>query len=235
MSFGISPNLSFCRPIGRSLHFPTLAQVRRLVVRLGLAGSLLLLSGSCTALRVVTHTTDANPLEAPAGRYQLDPHHWSLAFDIDHLHYARFVMRFDRVSASLDLAPEHPDESQVHAVIETASVDTNDPELDRQVGGPEMLDIGRYPDIRFDSTNLKRTGDNRGEMVGNLTIHGQSRPVTLAVTFNGGAPNPLTRAHTLGFAATGSFDRSSFGLGTWFPAVGDQINVSIQAEFVKEG
>ena len=68
-------------------------------------------------------------------------------------------------------------------------------------------------------------------MDGDLTIHGVTQPVTLDVTFNGGAPNPLTGHHTLGFSATGHFSRAAFGLVHWYPAVGNEIRVRIEAEF----
>jgi polyisoprenoid-binding protein YceI len=55
----------------------------------------------------------------------------------------------------------------------------------------------------------------------------------LAVTFNGGAVNPLTGDDTLGFSATGHLDRGSFGLGAWFPAVGNELRLTVQAEFIK--
>jgi len=203
-------------------------------VRGSVVGLLVVSLGSCTAARVVTHTTDTNPVEAPAGHYRLDPHHWSVLFDVDHLHYTRFVMRFDKVSASLDFASQRPEDSHVDVVIDAASVDTNDPELDRLITGAEMFDAAHYPDIRFVSTSLTRSGPDTGQMAGTLTMRGRSIPIDLLVTFNGGAPNPVSRQYTLGFAATGSFDRSRLGLSTWFPAVGNRVNVAIQAEFVKD-
>jgi polyisoprenoid-binding protein YceI len=197
------------------------------------AGALAGVLVSCTAVRVVTHSTSSDPVDAPAGRYELDPHHWSVVFDVDHLGYARFVMRFDQVSGRLDFAPQDPEGSRLTAEIAAASIDTNDPELDRMVKGPDMLDAVHYPVIRFESTGTKRTGDSTGEVDGNLIIRDRTLPVRLLVKFNGGAANPLSRDYTLGFTATASFDRSQLGLGTWFPAVGDRVNVAIQAEFVK--
>ena len=188
---------------------------------------------SCTALRVVTHETDVNPVNAPAGTYRLDPRHWSVSFDVEHLGYARFVMRFDRVRATLDAVPAAPEKSRVTASSEAASIDTNVPELDRLVAGPDMLDAARHPEIRFESRNIRRTGARTGEMTGDLTIGGRTRPVTLAVTFNGSAPNPLTGADVLGFSAQGRLDRSAWGLNAWWPAVGNEVRVRIEAEFVR--
>jgi polyisoprenoid-binding protein YceI len=189
---------------------------------------------ACTAVKVVTHQTSADPVDAPAGLYHLDPHHWSVTFDVDHLGYSRFVMRFDRVAADLDFQSADPTRSKVTARIQAASLDTNVAELDEMVRGPELLDSEHFPEITFVSRTLRPTGKNTGEMEGDLTIRGQTRPVTLSVTFNGGAPNPLTGKHTLGFSATGRFSRSAFGLGNWYPAVGREIQLRIEAEFESE-
>lgn len=191
----------------------------------------LLACASCTAVKVVTHTTSADPVDAPAGLYHLDPHHRSLTFDVDHFGYSRFVMRFDRMEADLDFHPEDPASSKVTAHIAAASLDTNDAELDEMVRGPDLLDSERFPEIVFVSRQLRATGKTAGEMDGDLTIHGQTHPVTLSVTFNGGAPNPLTGKHTLGFSATGHFSRSAYGLGRWYPAVGREVQLRIEAEF----
>lgn len=117
--------------------------------------------------------------------------------------------------------------------IDAASIDTNVPLLDKMVKSPSLLDVERYPEIRFVSTKFERTGEARGTLTGDLTIHGVTQPVTLDVTFNGFAPDPLTKKDTLGFSAEGHISRAKFGLATWYPAVGDDIHVRIQAEFDK--
>jgi polyisoprenoid-binding protein YceI len=114
-----------------------------------------------------------------------------------------------------------------------SSIDTNVPLLDKMVKGDEMLDVARYPDIRFVSTSFERTGETTGKLTGDLTIRGTTQPVTLDVKFNGYGVDPLTKLDTMGFSAEGSFSRSKFGLSTWFPAVGDEVRVRIQAEFDK--
>jgi polyisoprenoid-binding protein YceI len=194
----------------------------------------MLACASCTAVKVVTHTTSADPVDAPAGVYHLDPHHWSLTFDVDHFGYSRFVMRFDKMTADLDFHPDDPAHSSVSAHIAANSLDTNVADLDEMVRGDDLLDAEHFPEITFVSHQLRVTGKNTGEMDGDLTIHGQTKPVTLTVTFNGGAPNPLTGKHTLGFSAMGHFSRSAFGLGRWYPAVGREIQVRIEAEFESE-
>lgn len=197
-----------------------------------IVGTSVVFFSACTPLAVATHTTDADPNHIPAGHYQLDPDHWSVLFDVNHLHYSRFVMRFDHVKASLDYGTQGFQGSSVTAVIDAKSVDTNVAALNRMVSGPDMLNVTQYPEIRFESTSLRATGPTTAEMRGNLTICGVTQPVTLAVSLEGAAPNPLTKAETMGFSATGTFDRASFGRAKWFPAVGNDVHVVIQAEFV---
>jgi polyisoprenoid-binding protein YceI len=186
---------------------------------------------ACTPLRVVTHTVSRTEADVPPGHYTLDPHHWSVVFDVDHFHYSRFVMRFDRAQATLDWRAGGLEKATVEADIDATSLDTNVPVLNTMVKGPQMLDTDRFAQIRFVSTRFERTGEGRGTLTGNLTIRGVTQPVSLDVTLNGYAPNPLTKQPTLGFAATGHFSRAAFGLTTWYPAVGDEIDVRIQAEF----
>lgn len=186
---------------------------------------------ACTPLRVVTHSVSRTEADVPPGRYVLDAHHWSVVFDVDHFHYSRFVMRFDRAQAALDWRAGGLETATVEANIDATSLDTNVPALDAMVKGSQMLDVERYAQIRFASTHFERTGEGRGTLTGNLTIRGVTQPVTLDVTLNGYAPNPLTRQPTLGFAASGHFSRAAFGLTTWYPAVGDEIDVRIEAEF----
>ncbi|RKE37285.1 polyisoprenoid-binding protein YceI [Paraburkholderia sp. BL23I1N1] len=198
-----------------------------------LLSATLLAATACTPLQVLTHTVSQNEARVPAGRYDLDPDHCSITFDIDHFKYSRFTMRFDRKKGQLDWNEGGLDKSSATITIDAASIDTNVPLLDKMVKSASMLDVERYPEVRFVSTRFERTGESRGTLSGDLTIHGVTQPVTLDVTFNGFAPDPLTKKDTLGFSADGHFSRARFGLATWYPAVGDDIHVRIQAEFVK--
>jgi polyisoprenoid-binding protein YceI len=198
-----------------------------------LFSAMLLTAVACTPVQVLTHTVSQNEARVPVGRYDIDPDHSSITFDIDHFKYSRFTMRFDRKQGQLDWKEGGLDRSSATVTIDAASIDTNVPLLDKMVKSESMLDVSRYPEIRFVSTRFERTGESRGTLTGDLTIRGVTQSVTLEVTFNGFAPDPLTKKDTLGFSAEGHFSRAKFGLATWYPAVGDDIHVRIQAEFVK--
>ena len=198
-----------------------------------LLAAMLLTSMACTPLQVLTHSVSQNEARVPVGRYDLDLDHCSITFDVEHFKYSRFTMRFDRKKGQLNWNEGGLEQSSVSVSIDAASIDTNVPLLDKMVKSASLLDVERYPEIRFVSTKFERTGESRGTLTGNLTIHGVTQPVTLDVTFNGFARDPLTKKDTLGFSAEGQFSRAKFGLATWYPAVGDDIHVRIQAEFGK--
>jgi polyisoprenoid-binding protein YceI len=198
-----------------------------------LLGATLLGPMACTPIQVLTHSVSQNEARVPPGRYDIDQDHTSITFDIDHFKYTRFTMRFNRKQGELDWNDGGLDRSTASVAIDAASIDTNVPLLDKMVKSDSMLDVARYPQIRFASTRFERTGEARGTLSGDLTIRGVTQPVTLDVTFNGFAPDPLTKKDTLGFSADGHFSRAKFGLTTWYPAVGDDVHVRIQAEFVK--
>lgn len=205
----------------------------RVTLARALLAATLLTTMACTPVRVLTHSVSQNEARVPAGRYEIDPDHTSITFDIDHFKYSRFTIRFDRKKGQLDWNEGGLDRSTASVTIDAASIDTNVPLLDKMVKGADMLDVARNPEIRFVSTRFERTGESRGTLTGDLTIRGVTQPVTLDVTFNGFAPDPLTKKDTLGLSAEGRFSRAKFGLSTWYPAVGDDIHVRIQAEFVK--
>ena len=188
---------------------------------------------ACTPLQVVTHTVSTTESTVPVGRYTLDANHWSVIFDVDHFKYTRFAMRFDRVKGQLDWREGGMANSSVSIDIDAASLDTNVPLLDKMVKSADMLDVANNPQIHFVSTHFERTGEATGKLTGDLTIRGATQPVTLDVTFNGYGVDPLTKFDTMGFSAEGRFSRAKFGLTTWYPAVGDDVHVRIQAEFDK--
>ncbi len=186
---------------------------------------------ACTPLRVVSHTVSADEANVPVGMYGLDADHWSITFDVEHLKFSRFVMRFDHAHGALDWQTGGLEASTVDVSIDAGSVDTKVPLLDKMVKGPDMFDAATYPTIRFVGKHFVRTGPARGKLEGDLTIRTVTHPVTLDVTFNGYGRNPLTKADTLGFSAQGAFSRAQFGLATWYPAVGDDVHVRVEAEF----
>lgn len=176
------------------------------------------------------------PLEHPAGVYALDPTHTSVIWRVDHLGLSKYTGRFNAITGSLTLDSESPLNSSVQVTIEAASVDTghrNDEGEARfdQTVATRALGAETQPLITFASTRVESADGVTGSVTGDLTMNGVTRPVTLAVTFNGGRFVALTQKYTIGFSGRAVINRSDFGVTPWASAVGDAAEIVIEAEF----
>ena len=188
---------------------------------------------SCSALRVLTHSTTTDPSQLATGDYRIDPDHVFVTFKIDHFGFANYVGRFNKVDGALEFDAEAPDKSALTVVIAAASVDTSNKFVDTQLKGSSFFDVENFPEIKFVSTNIKPNGTEKARVTGDLTLVGAKSPAVLNITFNGAGTTPLTLAETLGFSATMVIKRSNFGLSAWMPAVGDEVTLDIEAEFLR--
>jgi polyisoprenoid-binding protein YceI len=169
---------------------------------------------------------------APAGTYALDPAHTSVLLKISHFGLSGYSLRLKGASGSFSFDPAHPEAAKLQVEIPATGVDTGDPAFDRQIAD-QVLEASRYPTIRFVSTAVKPSREGRGQVVGDLTLHGQTHPVTLDVVFNGfGAVGPERRMR-MGFTADATVKRGDFGATKYEPMVGDEVSVAIETEFQK--
>ncbi|HEY4344416.1 MAG TPA: YceI family protein [Parvibaculum sp.] len=178
--------------------------------------------------------------DAPAGDYKLDKSHASLTFRVDHLGFSIYTARFNSLDATLKFDPKNPAASVFEGTVDPNSLDVPSPPANflNDLRGPQWLDTGKYPQITFRSTKVELTGANTANITGDFTLHGVTKPLTLAATFNGGyAGNPYDPNARIGFSATATLKRSDFGMGYGVPApgtkmgVGDDVHIALEAEF----
>jgi polyisoprenoid-binding protein YceI len=170
----------------------------------------------------------ADPAAAPAGAYTLDKKHTSLVARVNHLGFSNFTMRFNGLAGTLDYDPKDPTRSKVDVTVDPNSVDTGLPDFDKDIAAQVF---GGSP-IRFVSTKIERAGDGAGRVVGDLTFHGVTRPVTLETKFNGTGPGVGGKPR-VGFSAVGTFKRSDFGADKYSQYAADEVQLQIEAEFSK--
>jgi polyisoprenoid-binding protein YceI len=195
-----------------------------------------LVLGSCAniANRVLpSHNQTLEPQKLRQGDYKLSQDHAALLFEVNHLGFTGYIGRFNRFSGMLSFDPTSPAKSQLDVIIEMASVDTNNAVLEGKLKESGFFDVAQFPTARFISTSVTVTGANTAQVMGELTIRNVTKPIMLEVIFNGGAANAFSGKYTLGFSGSGKFSRASFGLKAWAPAVGDDINLMLRAEFEK--
>ncbi|MGE0740010.1 MAG: YceI family protein [Hyphomonadaceae bacterium] len=176
-------------------------------------------------------------VDLPAGSYRLDPRHASVNFRIRHMDLAWFTARFDTRDATLVLDPADPSRSQLTASVDATSINTGvlnaqgERAFDRTIG--RALGSDTAPAITFTSTAIQRTGKHTAQVTGDLSMNGQTHPVTLDVTFDGGAVDPLRGgSQVLGFSAHGTIDRTQWGVTQWQAFTGDDVQIVIEAELV---
>jgi polyisoprenoid-binding protein YceI len=89
--------------------------------------------------------------------------------------------KFTRFSGKVDIDREHPENSSVTAQIDVRSIDTRIKKRDDHLRSPEFFNVEKFPHMTFKSRSVKRTGPQSGDILGDLTMHGVTRPITLHV------------------------------------------------------
>jgi len=174
---------------------------------------------------------------APSGAYVLDPSHASLLFRVNHLGFSRYTGRFARFDAKLELDTANPSASTLEATIDPRSLTVENPPrgFQEELRGPQWLDAANFKDITFKSTSVTLTGPNTAKIAGDFTLHGVTKPLTLDTTFNGGyVGHPMDPNARIGFSATGTLNRSDFGISYGVPAPGSTMGVSDAVEIIIE-
>lgn len=192
-------------------------------------------------------------VDAPAGTYRLDPNHTSLAFTVRHLGLSNYIVRFAKHDVTIDLKPDNMAQSSVMVTVDPTSVSTlysgdyKATHPDSKFAGwnedlaksDKFFNAEEYPEIRFESTEVKPVGKNELEITGDLTLLGKTRPITLdAVLIGSAEKHPVYQdvQGAMGFSAIGEFKRSDFGMDYLLkpPLIGDNVVVNFEGEFQQQ-
>lgn len=165
-----------------------------------------------------------------AGTYAADPAHTQVAWSINHLGFSIYDGIFGSATGTLTLDAAHPAAASVAIEVPVSGLVTTVPALDEHLKKPDFFDAAKFPTVSFKSTAVTVRG-REATIAGQLTLHGVTRPVTLAARFVGAGTNPLSKKATIGFAATTTIKRSDFGMSFLAPALGDVVDLRINAAF----
>lgn len=172
-----------------------------------------------------------DPATVQEGAYSVDPAHTRVLFSVSHLGFTNYYGEFPNVSGSLDLKPKAVADSTLEIHIPTASVSTGNAKLNGELTSDQWLNSAKFPEIVFKADKITETGGDTADVTGNLTLHGVTKPVTLAVKFHGAGVNVIDKKYTVGFDVTGKIQRSDFGVKTYIPLIGDDLDLIISAAF----
>ena len=173
-----------------------------------------------------------------AGTWTIDPAHTDVAFVARHLMVTKVRGRFTGIDGAITVA-ESPEDSRVSVTLDATTITTGADDRDAHLRSPDFLDVETFPEVRFVSTGVSRSG-NGWKLTGDLTIKDVTRQVTLDMTFDGEATDPWggTRA---AFTASTEIVREDWGL-TWNVAlenggwlVSKTVRIEIEAQAVLQG
>lgn len=169
-----------------------------------------------------------------AERYVLDPEHVNIVWSANHLGFSDVSGKFAKVTGSFLLDEAKPQNGSVEVAVHTASVLTGLPDFDKHLRSADFFNAEKFPVATFKSTRVERTGEKTAKVMGNLTLLGVTKPVTLDVKLNKIGLNPRTNNKTAGFTAETVLKRSDFGMVYALPMVGDGVKLSLNAEGILE-
>jgi polyisoprenoid-binding protein YceI len=170
---------------------------------------------------------------AKPGSYKVESYHTQVGFSISHFGFTNYSGLFFGATGSLQLDPAKLGTSKLDISIPVDSVTTTVSKLTDELKGDKWFDTAKFPKAAFVSTQVVPTAEG-ATVTGNLTLHGVTKPVVLHVRFIGAGVNPIDKAYTVGFEATGTIKRSDFGVTTYLPAVGDEVQLSIAGAFEQQ-
>ena len=172
-----------------------------------------------------------------AETFHVDTSHSKVLFKVRHLGISNVTGQFKEFEGSFDLDPDNLATLKAIAVIQVASVDTEEEDRDKHLRSGDFFDAETHPEIKFESTKAEPAGGSKVKLHGNLTIRGVTKPVVLDAEFGGAIQDPWGN-HRAAFTAEGTINRKDFGvnwnqtLDTGGLVVGDNVQISLELEAV---
>ena len=178
---------------------------------------------------------------ARASVWEIDSAHSSAEFSVKHMMVSTAKGRFDKITGTLNLDDKNPTKSTVDIAIDPTTIDTHEPKRDGHLKSPDFFDVAKFPTITFKSTKIEKAGKAKFKVTGDLTMHGVTKSVTLAVD---GPTAPMKSPFgttSSGASATTKINRKDWGL-TWNKPleaaggvlVGDEVTINVDLELLSK-
>ncbi|MEM9012715.1 MAG: YceI family protein [Pseudomonadota bacterium] len=178
---------------------------------------------------------------AAAETYTFDPGHTQVRASWDHAGMSEQSVHFRTVNGSVEFDLDNIDATEITVEIPLESIDTGIEAFDGHMAGADLFNTAEFPTATFVSTGVERTGDTSAKVTGDLTIRGVTNPITLDVSINAHGEHPLGQfipyfeGNWIGLTATGTVNRSDWGLDLFLGPVSDEIDIFISTEMKGSG
>ena len=178
-----------------------------------------------------------NPFLALATSFKLDTVHSNVGFTVRHLMVSKVRGNFNNYNGTIEFDKNKKKLVSLTAVIKVKSINTRNKKRDGHLKSPDFFNVAKFPTMKFKSTKITQKGEDI-TLVGDLTMKGVTKNITLKGTFNGMIEGRGGKQH-LGFEAEGSLSRKAFGI-TWNKvldqggvAVGDKVTIILDIEAIE--
>jgi len=168
---------------------------------------------------------------ASAKTFEIDPAHSSVAFRVKHFKVTNVRGRFDKFTGAVDYDKAQPKSWKTQVEIDAASVNTNVSKRDDHLRSADFFDVAKCPKLSFKTTSIDEIKGDSAKLHGELTMHCQTKPVTLQLELGGVEADPKGNEH-LGASATGKISRKDWGMESGAPMVGDEVEIDLDVEAI---
>ena len=169
---------------------------------------------------------------APSGTYTAESTHAYIAFSYSHQGYSNPILRWKKFDGTLELDSANPEKSSLTVSIPSDAIDSGVAKFDEHLVSADFFDAANHPTITFKSTDMKQIYTGTGRVTGDLTIKGNTKPITLDVKLNKVGKHFRSGKDMFGISATGNLKRSEYGVDKYAP-MGDDVKLMIEVEFQK--
>ncbi|MXV44502.1 polyisoprenoid-binding protein [Saccharibacter sp. 17.LH.SD] len=188
---------------------------------------------ACALSHPAQAQVDTRTSQVQSGEYSVESGHTQIVFSLSHFGFTTYTGILPNITGHLTLNAQDPKQSSVSVTIPMGDIQTTNSSLNDELKEAPWFNVAKYPNATFQSTSIIQTDPSHAVLYGNLTLHGVTRPEMLKVHFISSGINMFDKKYTVGFEASGTIQRSDFGVKMFVPYIGDEVQLRIAGAFEK--
>lgn len=179
-------------------------------------------------IAAVLAALSTTPAAAAPETFAVNKPHTVVAFAVDRFGLSKIFGSFAKVDGEFSLDRDDPTTSRATLTIDTSSIYSGFEARDKVLRSPDFFNVQEFPEMKFATTKVERTGERTAKVTGNLTMLGVTKPVTLDVTLNGIKEDARTKKNVAGFSARGTLKRTDFGMKYLAGPISDEVTLIVE-------